>query len=101
MKMFRLFLIAAALFLFSCQSKEEKTAQGAVDRYIVFVDSVNKAKYERRRERWDFIEEEHNRKRKDAEEALSKFKEKDREKQRRRITERDEKYEGIKASVEK
>jgi hypothetical protein len=91
--------IATGMLMASCQSKEEKAAQGAVDRYVIFVDSVDKAKYDKRKERWDFIEAEHKHKRNDAEAALPVFKGSTQEKQRKRISDRDAKYKGIKVSV--
>jgi len=91
--------IATGMLMASCQSKEEKSAQGAVDRYVIFVDSVDKAKYDKRKERWDFIEAEHKRKRNDADAALPVFQGDKQEKQRKRVSDRDAKYEGIKVSV--
>jgi len=84
----------------SCQTNEESVAQKAIDRYIVFVDSVNKADFEKRKGRWDFIELEHTRKRNNAEAALKVFRGKARERESKRIAERDDKYKGLKAAIE-
>jgi len=94
-------LIVASILLCSCQSKQERAAQAAIDRYIIFVDSVNKAKFDKRKERWNFIEEEHLRKKNDAEQALKSLKPKDVGIQRKRINKRDATYNGIRSSVEK
>ncbi len=90
----------AGILSISCQSNEKKAAQGAIDRYIVFVDSVNEAKFDKRKERWNFIEQEHLRKKNDAEAALNVFSDSDKVQQRKRISERDAKYKGIKASID-
>ena len=93
-------ILLAGIIIVSCQSKEEKSAQGAIDRYVIFVDSVNKAKFDKRRERWGFIQMEHLRKKNDADAALKMFKGKDKIKQIERIKMSDSKYEGVRVSVE-
>ncbi len=85
--------------LLSCQTEEERTAQKAIDRYIIFVDSVNKAKADKRRERWDFIEKEQQRKKADAEAALYHITENRIQKQRDRIAKRDSVFQGVRVSV--
>jgi hypothetical protein len=97
----RFALIIIAVLLASCQSKEESTAQKAIDRYIIFVDSINKADFDKRKERWDFIEMEYKRKRNDAATALDVFKGSDREREHKRIVERDAKFEGVRAGIGK
>jgi hypothetical protein len=44
--------ICLIALLASCKSNEEETAQKTVDRYMVFVDSVNKLRPEERAARW-------------------------------------------------
>jgi hypothetical protein len=85
--------------MISCKSEQERSAQKAIDRYVIFVDSVNKAEHKKRVKRWDFIEMEHTRKINDAKNALRVIKESDRMKQQERIKERYKKYMGVKASV--
>jgi len=100
MRIFYGFIASVTLFI-SCQTKEESTAQKAVDRYIVFVDSVNETKFDKRKERWDFIEREYIRKRNDAETALNIFKGKAKEREQKRVAESDKIYEGVRVSVER
>lgn len=88
------------LALYSCQSEKERTAQKAIDRYVIFVDSVNQADFQRRALRWDFIEQEYIRKRTDAERALNAFDEDKKQKEQKRIDERAEKYEAVRISIE-
>jgi len=93
-------IAALCMCLTGCMSEKEKWAQKAIDRYVVFVDSVNDAKFKNRIQRWDYIEQEHTRKRNEAQAALEVLPASDREKEQKRISERDEKYGGVKASVE-
>jgi hypothetical protein len=92
-------IIISGIITTSCQSKEKKSAQGAIDRYVIFVDSVNKAKPDKRVERWEFIQEEQLRKRNDAGAALKMFTGKDQSKQLERIKESDSKYQGVRVAV--
>lgn len=92
-------IVALPLLLFSCKSSEERSGQKAIDRYVIFVDSVNEASYKKRIERWDFIEMEHSRKINDAKDALHKINFQDRNKQYDRIIEYYNKYRGVKAQI--
>ena len=96
----KFFAAAIAIIFISCKSKEEDTAQKAIDRYVIFVDSVNTANYEKRKERQDFIESEHARKLWDAEEALEQLDAGKRTGQEQRINERYEKYLGVMVAID-
>ena len=89
-----LFLLAG---LYSCKSKEEETAQKTVDRYVIFVDSVNKLKPEQREARWDRIMEDYSRKRSEAEGAINQFDQKEQQKEQERIAKSNSIFEGVQA----
>lgn len=99
MKIYKFLTTAILISFFSCQSTDKRAAQAAIDRYVVFVDSVNKAKFEKRSERWNFIRHEHSRKMKDAKAALQFFNGEEQQKQRDRIRESDSKFAGVKATI--
>ena len=94
-----IYVLIAVSFI-ACKNKQEQAAQKAIDRYIVFVDSVNQARHENRVRRWQFIVQEHERKKNDAEAALVVLKGKAYGKERRRVNKGYSKYQGVKVLVE-
>jgi len=86
-----------AVVLSSCKSKEEDTAQKTVDRYVIFVDSVNKLKPQQRDARWERIMEDYSRKRSEAEAAVEAFTPEEQKKEQERIANSNSIFEGVQA----
>lgn len=89
-------VIIAAGFA-SCKSENEQMAEKNVDRYVVYVDSINNLDATERSANWAAIEAEYESRLAEAEAAIAELK--DNEDAQTRINESKSKYEGVKAQA--
>ena len=89
-------VIVAAGFV-SCKSESEKTAEKNVDRYVVFVDSINNLDAAERSANWAAIEAEYQNRLAEADAAMAELK--DKEEAQKRLDESKQKFEGVKATA--
>lgn len=82
----------------SCKDEAKMTAEKDVDRYVVFVDSINNLDAEQRAANWEAIASEYEMRMNEAEAALATL-ENDEEAQNR-INESKTKFEGVKTQAE-
>lgn len=90
-------VIIAAGFA-SCKSEGEKMAEKNVDRYVVYVDSVNNLDAAERAANWAAIDAEYQARMAEADAALAEMS--DKAKAEERIRESKSKYEGVKTQAE-
>jgi hypothetical protein len=100
MKRVHLFLGAAivAAGFTSCKSETEKTAEKNVDRYVVYVDSVNNLDAAERAANWAAIEAGYQARLADADAAMAELK--DNAEAQTRLEETRTKYDGVKMAAE-
>ena len=89
--------VIAASFA-SCKSESEKTAEKNVDRYVVYVDSVNNLDAAERSNNWAAIEAEYQARLAEADAAMSEMK--DNAEAQKRLDETKAKYDGVKMAAE-
>lgn len=82
----------------SCKSETEKTAEKNVDRYVVFVDSINGLDAAERSANWAAIEAAYNQRMAEADAAMAEMK--DNADAQRRLDESRAKYDGVKATAD-
>ncbi|OYQ36129.1 hypothetical protein CHU92_10090 [Flavobacterium cyanobacteriorum] len=82
----------------SCKNEAEQTAEKNVDRYVVYVDSVNKIDSAGRLANWEAIEAGYEARLAEADAALAQLK--DKAEAQKRVDESRQKYEGVKIQAE-
>lgn len=90
-------VIVAASFA-SCKSETEKNAEKNVDRYVVYVDSINNLDAAERAANWAAIEAEYQARLAQADAAMAELK--DDAEAKRRLDDTKAKYEGVKTAAE-
>lgn len=89
--------VVAAGFV-SCKSETEKTAEKNVDRYVVYVDSINNLDAAERSANWAAIEAEYQARLAEADAAIAEMK--DNAEAQKKIEESKMKYDGVKTAAE-
>jgi len=89
-------ILAAGLT--SCKSESEKMAEKNVDRYVVFVDSINGLDAAERSANWAAIDAAYNQRMAEADAAMAEMK--DNADAQKRLDETRAKYEGVKTAAE-
>lgn len=89
--------VVAASFA-SCKSETEKTAEKNVDRYVVYVDSINSLDAAERSANWAAIEAEYQTRMAEADAAMAELK--DNAEAQKRLEETRAKYDGVKMAAE-
>lgn len=89
--------VVAASFA-SCKSETEKTAEKNVDRYVVFVDSINGLDAAERSANWAAIEMAYNERMAEADAAIAELK--DNAEAQKKLAESRSKYDGVKMAAE-
>ncbi len=82
----------------SCKSESEKMAEKNVDRYVVFVDSINGLDAAERSANWAAIEAAYNQRMAEADAAIAEMK--DNAEAQKRLDESRAKYDGVKVAAE-